>query len=145
MKKFIILILVFVSPVSAGIYKWTDSDGNVHFGDRPADNASATELTIKSNNNTGITNSSGNKKEREYLLKQIEKNKQEEAKKTKKRTASDKKRKKRCDYYKRRYQSHIQSNRSYRMSPGGERTYLSAEQREAKKRKISNGVSKYCR
>jgi len=145
MSKYIFLWLVFASPVCAGVYKWTDANGNVHFGDRPADNVSATELTIKSNNETGITNSSGNKKEREYLLKQIEKDKKAEAKKTKKRMASEKKRKKRCDYNKRRYQSHIQSNRSYRMSPDGERTYLSAEQREAKKRKISKNVSKYCR
>jgi len=141
----LLLLLVFVFPVSAEIYKWTDSDGNVHFGDRPSDIESATELDIKVNKNSGITNSSGNKKEREYMLKKIEEEKLEDAEKKKKRIAENKKRKKRCNSYKRSYQVHIQSNRTYRMSPDGERTYLTEEQRENKKKKLIRGIEKYCK
>ena len=75
MNKFVFILLLIVAPVSAGIYKWTDSDGNVHFGDRPAEIDSATELNIRIDKNTGVTNSSGRQKEREYLLKTIEKDK----------------------------------------------------------------------
>ena len=78
-------MLIVVSPVNAGIYKWTDSNGKVHFGDRPADVDSATEINIRSNNHTGVTNSSGNKDEREYLLKKIDEKKQEDADKRKER------------------------------------------------------------
>jgi len=141
----LLLLLVFVFPVSAEIYKWTDSDGNVHFGDRPSDIESATELDIKVNKNSGITNSSGNKKESEYMLKKIEEEKLEDAEKKKKRIAENKKRKKRCNSYKRSYQVHIQSNRTYRMSPDGERTYLTEEQRENKKKKLIRGIEKYCK
>jgi len=141
----LLLLLVFVFPVSAEIYKWTDSDGNVHFGDRPSDIESATELDIKVNKNSGITNSSGNKKEREYMLKKIEEEKLEDAEKKKKRIAENKKRKKRCNSYKRSYQVHIQSNRTYRMSPDGERTYLTEEQRENKKKQLIRGIEKYCK
>ncbi len=46
MKKNIILLLLMVSPVSAGIYKWTDEQGKVHYGSqRPAD-AAAERLKI---------------------------------------------------------------------------------------------------
>lgn len=138
-------MLLVVSPVSAGIYKWTDSDGNVHFGDRPAVVDSATELNIRINNNTGVTNSSGHKKEREYLLKRIEKDKKEDAEKKKKKLAAYKKRKKRCDSYRRLYQSHIQSSRTYSMTPEGVKTYYSEEERIARKIKLSKGISKYCR
>ena len=141
----LLLLLVFVFPVSAEIYKWTDSDGNIHFGDRPSDIESATELDIKVNKNSGITNSSGNKKDRDYLLKKIEEEKLEDAEKKKKRIAENKKRKKRCSSYKRSYQVHIQSNRTYRMSPDGERTYLTEEQRENKKKKLIRGIEKYCK
>ncbi len=143
-NKCVILLLAFISPASAGIYKWTDSEGNIHFGYRPA-SESATELNIIINNKTGITNSSGNKKEREYLLKKIDKDKEEKAEKRSKRLAATKKRKRICDSYRRNYQSHIQSNRSFYMSPKGERTYLSDKERSAKKKKLSRGISKYCR
>ncbi len=145
MRKFIILMLLITSPVSATIYKWTDSNGNVHFGDKPAEEASATELNIKVNNKTGVTHSSGNKKEREYLLKKIEENKQADAKRKSKKIAENKKRRKKCDAYKRRYQNLIQSNRSYTMSPDGERTYKSEAERETRKKKLNKSIAKYCR
>jgi hypothetical protein len=145
MKNIIILLLLMVSPVSAGIYTWTDSDGNVHFGDRPADSESAVELNITIKKDSGISNSSGNKKEREYLLKKIDEENKNDAEKKTKRIAENKKRKQKCDYYKRKYQNHIQSNRTYNMSPDGERTYLSDEQRADRKRKLAKSVSKNCK
>ena len=138
-------MLFFATPVSAGIYKWTDSDGNIHFGDRPADLESATELKIKTNNRTGVTNSSSHKADREYLLKKIEEDKVTAAEKNKERIASNKKRRELCDEYKRTYQNQIQSGRLYNMSPDGERTYLSDKDRAARKKKLGRGISKYCR
>ena len=145
MKKIIVLMLLAVPVANAGIYKWTDSDGNIHFGDRPVESNEATELNITINKKTGITNSSGNKKDREYLLKKIEDDKEDDAEKREKKKALNKKRKKICNAYKRNYQSHIQSNKSYMMSPDGERTYLSDQQRTARKKKLSRGIKKYCR
>jgi hypothetical protein len=69
----------------------------------------------------------------------------EDAEKRQKRYADEKKRKKRCDYYRSRYQSHIQSSRTYRTSPEGERYYLTNEERAARKKKLSKNVAKYCR
>lgn len=145
MNKFVFILLLTVTPLSAGIYKWTDSDGNIHFGDRPAEVDSATELKININKNTGVTNSSGRQKEREYLLKTIEKDKKEAAERKKKKLATDKKRKKRCDSYRRSYQSHIQSSRTYSMTPDGVKTYLSGEERLAREKRLSKGISRYCR
>jgi Domain of unknown function (DUF4124) len=144
MKKYLLLLILIISPVEAGIYKWTDQDGNVHFGDRPSNPDSATEINIQTDNKTGITNSSGNKKEREYLLKKIDEEKQADAEKRKKLYAEEKKRKQRCNYFKSRYQSHIQSSRTYRTSPDGERYYLSDEERAARKKQFKKGISEYC-
>ncbi len=144
MKIYLVLTLLLAAPVNAGIYKWTDSNGNVHFGDRPADSQSATELNIRSNNRTGVTNSSGNNKEREYLLEKIEEEKIADAEARKKQVALNKKRRKLCNQYKVQYQKQIQSNQIYTMSPDGERTYLSDKERAARKKKIGKGISKYC-
>jgi hypothetical protein len=144
-NKLSFLLILVISPVNAGVYKWTDKDGNVHFGDRPVNPDSAIEINIQTDNKTGVTNSSGNTKEREYLLKKIDEEKQADAENRKKRHAEEKKRKKRCDYFRSRYQSHIQSNRTYRTSPDGERYYLSDEERAARKKKFSKGIARYCR
>ena len=38
------LILILTGPVFAGIYKWTDADGNVHYGEHPPPEAQTREL-----------------------------------------------------------------------------------------------------
>lgn len=138
-------MLLVSSPVSAAIYKWTDSDGNIHFGDKPVDQDSATELNIKINDHTGVTHSSGRNKDREYLLKKIDERKQEAAEQRKKSQALLKKNERLCNNYKARYQIQIQSNAIYTMNPGGERSYLSDEQRAARKGKLEKSMAKYCR
>jgi hypothetical protein len=139
------MLFVFViTPVNAGIYKWTDKDGNVQFGDQPVNTETATELKIQTNNNTGVTNSSGNIREREYLLKKISEEKETEAEERKQKAAKDKERRKLCDRYRSRLQLHNQSNRTFKMSPDGERTYLTDEQRDNQQKQLSKGVAKYC-
>lgn len=143
MKK-ILLIMTIAFPLHAQIYKWTDEDGNIHFGDRPENPDTATEIDIKTDNNAGITNSSGNTKKREHVLKRIEKDKQAEEKRKKKQAEIDKKHRKLCKRYRSRLHVHLQTNRTYTMSPDGERTYYTDEQREQKKKRLINGVKKYC-
>ena len=72
MEKYIVLFAFVFTSVNAGIYKWTDADGNVQFGDQPVNHEMATELNIRTYSSTGFKYSSGNKSEREYLLKKIE-------------------------------------------------------------------------
>ena len=141
----LLISISFVVDAAAGIYRWTDENGNVHFGDKPVDAGSATELKIDASRKSGITNSSGNKAEREYLLKKIEEEKQEQAEARSKRLAEKKQRRVKCNALKSDYQAHIQSNRSYRMSPDGERIYLSDAERTARKNKLKNSMTRYCR
>lgn len=45
------LILLFQTPSLAGIYKWVDESGQVHYGERPG-NAEAEQVTIRKNETT---------------------------------------------------------------------------------------------
>ncbi len=49
--KLIVLIttLIFTISVSAEIHKWTDSDGRVHFGDKPPAGAETSIVEVKIN------------------------------------------------------------------------------------------------
>ena len=144
MNKIIILLLLVSSPVSAGIYKWTDSNGNVHFGDKPVDNTGATEMNIKVNKNAGVTNSSGNKVDREYLIKKIDEKKQDDAEKRKEKRELNKKHKMLCNNYRVKYENQIRANSLFTMDANGERTYLSDKERAARKKMIQKGIKKYC-
>lgn len=44
-----IFLAVPLAAATAGVYKWTDADGNVHFGDRPPQDAGSQELDIRPN------------------------------------------------------------------------------------------------
>lgn len=140
-----LILPVIMFPAFAEIYKWTDSEGNVHFGDRPTDVKSATQLNIKINKNSGVSTPTHRNKERAYLLKKIEEKKQADAEKKKENKATRKKRKQACNSYKRHYQSMLQSNRSYTMTPDGVRTYQSNEQRTKRMRELKRSISKHCR
>jgi hypothetical protein len=47
MKLCLVTFLILLSlPAHAGVYKWTDANGQVHFGDRPPAEKPAKEVTI---------------------------------------------------------------------------------------------------
>lgn len=46
MKHWLLVFLLLPLPTMAGVYKWTDANGQVHFGDRPPAEKTAEEVTI---------------------------------------------------------------------------------------------------
>ena len=53
LRCLIVAILLVAAPVAAQVYKWTDSQGRVHYGDRPPDDAKKQELKIRVNSYDG--------------------------------------------------------------------------------------------
>ena len=53
----LVLLPAFLTPSHgyAEIYKWTDENGRVHFGDKPAENVSAESVTVEVNSYTNVT------------------------------------------------------------------------------------------
>ena len=46
MRTLLIVVLLAAAAASAQVYKWTDSTGKTHYGDRPPDDAKKQELKI---------------------------------------------------------------------------------------------------
>ena len=46
MKHWLLVFLLLPLPTMAGVYKWTDTNGQVHFGDRPPAEKPVQEVTI---------------------------------------------------------------------------------------------------
>lgn len=55
MKNFIICLLLFAGAASAEIYKWTDANGKVHYGDKPAKNVAAKAVKLEVNTYTNVS------------------------------------------------------------------------------------------
>lgn len=67
MKYGFILLLLMPALLSADVYKWTDANGKVHYGDRPGSHK-AQELKIEPNPvSTGTTNTSSGDSNRESI------------------------------------------------------------------------------
>ena len=144
MKIFLVFILLMVSPVSAGVYKWTDKKGNVHFGDRPDNQDEATELIYDIESRAGITHSSGNNKERNRMAKELENDRKEREHNREERRIAQKKAQKRCAQSKDQLRRYQRANSIYKLNKNGDRVYYSKEEREAKEKKINKSIAKYC-
>ncbi|MES2676638.1 MAG: glutaredoxin family protein [Pseudomonadota bacterium] len=55
MKNIIICLFLFAGAASAEIYQWTDANGRVHFGDKPAKNVKAKALKVEVNTYTNVS------------------------------------------------------------------------------------------
>lgn len=49
MKKLVLILLLLSASTIAEVYKWTDENGRVHYGDNPVKGVAAQEVTTKIN------------------------------------------------------------------------------------------------
>lgn len=150
MKVFSALVILLLSEcLFAGVYKWTDERGNVHYGDNPSQQLkvknNATELNIDTRLNSGITHSSGQKEKRDRMIQVLEEDRKERKAKQKKYYADKNKRLKRCARLKDRLRRYRDANYVYKLDKKGERVYYSAEDRARKEAVLQKKINKSCR
>ena len=144
MRFLFTLLLLCSASASAEIYKWTDKDGNVHFGDNPNNKEKATELSIDTESKSGVTHSSGRDKDRDRLLKKRAEKRAEKAEKKKEYEAKKKKMRRKCLLAKDRLDQHLRANAIYRVDKKGDRKYYSAKQRAKSEARLRKSISRYC-
>ena len=143
--KLVIFCLIMVSlSVNAGIYRWTDENGTVHYSDQPVKQSDVTELEIDAESRAGITGSSGNDREREIVLEEFEEERQAREKSREEKRLAQKQKQKRCARAKddlRRYQT---AGAVYKLDQNGERIYYSRDERAAREKKFHRLINKHC-
>lgn len=141
-------VLIASGAAAGEIYKWTDATGNVHYGDRPAENATVERLNIQSRPTDPA---------RIAALAQARIEARGEAREQAEAagTADDKpspaelrriaeERAQQCTTYKERLQSFVQSRRLYREDENGERIYLTEQETAAARENVQSKVEEYC-
>ncbi|HEB92362.1 MAG TPA: DUF4124 domain-containing protein [Gammaproteobacteria bacterium] len=149
MKKLIAVItlslLCTVTSALAGkVYKWTDSEGNIHYGERPP-GTQAKEIDIHKAPSSHNASPPGNSlQETNKLLETLQKERQQKAEK---KAAAEKERKTReanCSYSKRRLAGYRIGGRIYEIDDQGERSYLSDSDIQQRLETAQKEVDKWC-
>lgn len=150
-KRLLVLFAAFALTIGSGamaneIYKWTDAQGNVHYGDRPSGNSDAevVALTYQRANPSAAKSGAAAHGELTASLKEKREARAEEKKTAEEQAAAAEAKQKRCDTYRARLETMVQSRRLYREDANGERVYLDDDQRNAARAKVEDLIAENC-
>jgi len=140
----IILVSISNSAHTADIYKWTDKQGNVHFGDKPGNKPAALYKIPKNNTaNVSITNKERTKK-RKKLLDSMQADRREKEKKRKDKRHNNDVKKYNCQVAKDDVKRYQRASGIYDRNEVGEKIYLSKEERKREIQHMKDQVKKWC-
>lgn len=141
------MTLLVAAPLSAQeIYKWTDAEGNVHFGDKPSgDNSQLMAINSRPTNraevrgqNTARAEARAEQKAAKAEAAAAEKVAAEEL------AAHEEARAERCSKARQQMQKMVTSRRIYREDEAGERVYLDEVEMQAARNKVEGQIAEYC-
>ena len=139
------------SPVMAAeIYKYTDENGNVHYGDRPSGNRAEETVSVASQrtDNAAVQAAFNERyapkpEPQNQAADSGEAEKEEKLSRAERRAAAAERAQK-CESYRARMETVITSRRLYREDENGERVYLEDNERQEARDKIQALIEEYC-
>jgi hypothetical protein len=131
---------------AAEIYKWTDNNGNVQYGDRPAADGSSERIAITSRatDNQRVAALSESYRDARSAQEQQRQRAAEENKSAEELRQIAAERAEQCTMYRARLQQFVSSRRLYREDENGERVYLDEQQTLAARNEVQKNVEEYC-
>lgn len=140
--------LVAGSALASEIYRYTDADGNVHYGDRPSGSKSEQRVAVASTRPTASQAPSSSPEPQSPAAAEPAEAGDDEsaaAKKTRsEKIAEKKKREERCANFRAKLETMVTSRRLYREGDDGERQYLSDTEIDAARAKAQSLVEENC-
>jgi hypothetical protein len=139
-------LLVGGTALSGEIYKWTDADGDVHYGDRPI-GTDVERLHMTSNSNTdndAVRASVEARHDREAARSESRSKRDEADQAAADARAEAAQRGVKCQESRTRMQTYLQSRRLYQQDDAGERVYLDEDQTMQARADAQEMIQKYC-
>ena len=148
-------LLIASSSFASEIYRYTDENGNIHYGDRPTGAPTEERLAIAS----ARTDSAAARAymEQRYALNQAAEAAEAEAQSTipedvveaeaptrAERAAEQRERAQKCQQYRARLDTFVTSRRLYRETDDGEREYLEENEVAEAQERVQELVNEYC-
>ncbi len=141
------LALAAATPLyAAEIYRWTDAEGNVHYGDRPTGDPSEERMhiTYKRTDGSSIQARSQSRADSHQSIRDGLEERAEERKTKEEQRAEAAERQKKCVEYRGRLETMVTARRLYREDENGERVYLDDKQIDEARQRAEELVAEYC-
>jgi len=147
--KNLILLFFLIAPIAAyaGVYKWVDENGKVHYGDQPQ--ASQPTVEIKVDDTVPAPSYSDNElsreEKRERLLQSMEEDRVEKQEAREKQQAVKEKNRQSCNRYRDKMRHYERASSLYKLDKDGNRVYMSGGDRARATKNLQANIKKYCR
>lgn len=146
-QSVLLFVLLFSSFTFADVYKWTDAQGNVHYGDKPQSlkNQEQQKMDIDLDQLNSATIPEARKERRKKLLEVIDEENQKEKEEAEKAAKLKQKRQRYCVSAKDRFKRYNSAGYLYGLDKDGNRVIYSDQKRQAATSKLKNQIAKYCK
>lgn len=140
-----ILMLILAGSAGADVYKWTDADGSVHYGDRPpASGQDARSMSLAPAPSMDADHDARSLKRRR-LLEAFEAERIERGREAAEAAAAEAERNHRCDGARRMLAGLERANVVYTTDESGTREYMSDEERHRAEADMRAWIGEHCR
>lgn len=141
-----VALTLATSSVMAGeIYRWTDAEGNVHYGDKPSGAASETRVHIASTRTDNSSVQARVQARREAATTKKEAAAAEPAAPTRaEKRASRQEKEQLCQSYRAKLETMVTSRRLFRADENGERVYLDDAEIDEARSKAQELIDENC-
>ncbi len=133
------------TAVAGDIVKWTDEDGNVHFGDRPlGEEPEKVAIRSRPTNPARVQASVQSRSDAAAKAAEEEAAATPQGPSPEELQAQADARAEKCSKYREQLQRFVRSRRLYREDENGERVYLDEDEMAATRERAENQVQDYC-
>jgi hypothetical protein len=139
-----ILLAALATGAGAEVYRWTDAEGRVHYGDRPS--AGSQSVPVGSGAATGQppTNDAERLQRQQRMLDAYRQEREEKQQAEAKRKADDAERERNCAHGRDVLARYERSSGIYEPQADGTRRYLSEAEKESAIRAAQGDVKRWC-
>lgn len=139
-------VIASSGAIASEIYKWTDENGTIHYGDRPSGDASEERLALTYRRSTAgsVERQVKAQSDRRAAREEARAAAGAEAQQAEEVRAEAEAKQQRCEKYRAQLETMLQARRLYREDENGERKYLDDEQRQEARTKAEELIAENC-
>jgi len=141
----LMFVAVLLAPAEAEIFKWTDEQGRVHYGDHPpAEDARSVDIDPGTSTGSPVPSDAERREKTRRLLRAYDEERRIKQQQEQQQQAREAERRKRCARARDRLKQYRHAGALYDLDEQGNRQFLDHDQRRQAEARIARDVDKWC-
>ncbi len=147
MYRYSLLLLLFISlPLQAGVHRWVDENGHVHFSDKAPSNKKSEKIDIKVQEPKRNADQQERLRKQQYFLESQQEAREEKKFAKEQQKKRDDRAKQICLQSKAALEKHENGRvRIYNTRPDGSRYFMTNEEKQAYLVRLRQDIKMYCK